>query len=136
MPGPRETAEIAAAIATLDRNDLIARSWTDVHLACDNYGTHKTPAIRDWLARHPRFHVHFTPTGSSWINQVERWFGYLTDQKIRRGARKSVQALEAGIRDWIEQWNENPRPFAWTKTAEEILNSLAEYLSKISGGPH
>ena len=108
----------------------------DVHLVCDNYGTHKTPAIQDWLARHPRFHVHFTPTGSSWINQVERWFGYLTDQKIRRGVHKSVQALEADIRDWIEHWNENPRPFAWTKTAEEILNSLAEYLSKISGGAH
>jgi transposase len=92
---------------------------------------------RKWrLARHPRFRVHFTPTGSSWINQVERWFGYLTDKKIRRGVHKSVQALEADIRDWIEQWNENPRPFAWTKTAEEILNSLAEYLSKISGGAH
>ena len=80
--------------------------------------------------------MHFTPTGSSWINQVERWFGFLTDQKIRRGAHKSVQALEADIRDWIGTWNENPRPFTWTKTAEEILNSLAEYLSKISGGAH
>ena len=120
----------------LKRIDKNVPSGLDVHLVCDNYGTHKTPAIRDWLARHPRFHVHFTPTGSSWINQVERWFGYLTDQKIRRGVHKSVQALEADIRDWIEQWNDNPRPFAWTKTAEEILNSLAEYLSKISGGAH
>jgi hypothetical protein len=85
---------------------------------------------------HPRFHVHFTPTGSSRVNQAERWFGYLTGQKVRRGAHKSVQALEADIRDWVEHWNENPRPFAWTKTAEEILNSLAEYLSKISGGPY
>ena len=82
----------------------------DVHLVCDNYGTHKTPAIRTWLARHPRFHVHFTPTGSSWINQVERWFGYLTDQMIRRGVHKSVQALEADIRNWIEHWNEDPEP--------------------------
>jgi transposase len=104
----------------------------DVHIVCDNYATHKTPEVRDWLAKHPRFHVHFTPTGSSWINQVERWFGYLTDQKIRRGVHKSVQALEADIRDWIEHWNENPRPFAWTKTAEEILHSLAKYLAKIS----
>jgi transposase len=95
----------------------------DVHLVCDNYGTHKTPAIQDWLARRPRFHVHFTPTGSSWINQVERWFGYLTDQKIRCGAHKSLQALEVDIR-------------GWTKTAKEILNSLADYLSKISGGAH
>jgi transposase len=120
----------------LKRIDKNVPAVLDVHLVCDNYGTHKTPAIQDWLARHPRFHVHFTPTGSSWINQVERWFGYLTDQKIRRGAHKSVQSLEADIRDWIENWNQNPRPFAWTKTAEEILNSLAEYLSRISGATH
>jgi hypothetical protein len=90
--------------------------------------------VQQWLARRPRFHVHFTPTGSSWINQVQRWFGYLTDKRIRRGVHKSVQALEADIRAWIEIWNENPRPFAWTKTAEEILNSLAEYITRISTG--
>jgi len=95
-----------------------------VHLICDNYGTHKTPAIRAWLAKHPRFHMHFTPTGSSWINQVERWFGFLTDQMIRRGAHKSVQALEADIRSWVATWNDNPRPFVWTKTAQEIIESL------------
>jgi transposase len=120
----------------LKKIDKNVPSGLDVHLVCDNYGTHKTPAIQDWLARHPRFHVHFTPTGSSWINQVERWFGYLTDKKIRRGVHKSVQSLETDIRDWIENWNENPRPFAWTKTAEEILNSLAEYMTRISGAPH
>jgi hypothetical protein len=87
----------------------------------------------DWLARHPRFRLHFTPTGSSWINQVERWFGYLTAQKIRHGVHKSVQALEADIRAWIENWNQNSRPFTWTKTAEEILDSLAKYIAKISG---
>jgi transposase len=108
----------------------------DVHLICDNYGTHKTPAVRAWLARHPRFHMHFTPTGSSWINQVERWFGYLTEQQIRRGAHKSVQALEADIRSWIVDWNTNPKPFVWTKTAEEILESLARYLRRISGAGH
>jgi transposase len=108
----------------------------DVHLVCDNYGTHKTPEVRAWLARHPRFHVHFTPTGSSWVNQVERWFGLLTDQMIRRGVHKSVQALEADIRKWIEHWNEDPRPFTWTKTAEEILNSLAKYMARISDAPH
>jgi transposase len=117
----------------LKRIDKNVPAALDVHLVCDNYGTHKTPAIQGWLARHPRFHVHFTPTGSSWINQVERWFGYLTDQKIRRGVHKSVQALEADIRQWIEHWNENPKPFAWVKTADEILNSLAEYMAKISG---
>ncbi|MFF0579303.1 IS630 family transposase [Streptosporangium saharense] len=108
----------------------------DVHLICDNYGTHKTAAIKAWLARHPRFHMHFTPTGSSWINQVERWFGFLTDQLIRRGAHKSVQALEKDIRTWIAQWNDNPRPFVWKKTTEEILESLTRYCQRISGaGP-
>ncbi|WP_344469134.1 IS630 family transposase [Kitasatospora kazusensis] len=104
----------------------------DVHLVCDNYATHKTPEIQKWLAQHPRFHVHFTPTGSSWINQVERWFGLLTDKLIRRGVHTSVQALENDIRTWIATWNENPRPFTWTKTADEILNSLADYLTKIT----
>jgi transposase len=108
----------------------------DVHLVCDNLATHKTPAIRDWLARHPRFHVHFTPTGSSWINQVERWFGFLTDQMPRRGVHKSVQALEKDVRAWIETWNEDPRPFIWAKTAEEILDSLAKYIARISGAGH
>jgi transposase len=120
----------------LKRIDKSVPNGLDVHLVCDNYGTHKTPEIQDWLARRPRFHVHFTPTGSSWINQVERWFGYLTDQKIRRGVHKSVQALEADIRDWIGTWNENPRPFAWTKTADEILDSLAKYIARISGAEY
>jgi len=106
----------------------------DVHLVCDNYATHNTPEIRDWLARRPRFHVHFTPTGSSWMNQVERWFGLLTDKLIRRGVHTSVQALENDIRDWIATWNKSPRPFTWTKTADEILNSLADYLAKIGPG--
>ena len=103
----------------------------DVHLVCDNYGTHKTPEIRTWLTRHPRFHVHFTPTGSSWINQVERWFALLTDKLIRRGVHTSVQELEKAIRDWIRTWNADPRPFTWVKTADDILNSLADYLTKI-----
>jgi transposase len=108
----------------------------DIHLICDNYGTHKTPAIKAWLARHPRFHLHFTPTGSSWINQVERWFGFLTDQKIRRSAHKSVRALETDIRAWIADWNAHPRPFIWTKTAEEILDSLARFCRRISDAGH
>ena len=108
----------------------------EIHLICDNYGTHKTPAIRAWLERHPRFHPHFTPTSSSWINQVERWFGFLADQKIRRGAHKSVHALEADIRAWTKNWNEDPTPFTWTKTAEEILDSLARFCQRISGAGH
>ena len=107
-----------------------------VHLVCDNLSTHKAPVIQAWLARHPRFRLHFTPTGSSWINQVERWFGYLTAQRIRRGVHKSVQALEADIRDWIQNWNQNPRPFRWNKTADQILDSLAKYLARISGAGH
>jgi transposase len=121
--------EFLKFLKTIDKN---VPAGLDVHLVCDNYGTHKTPEVQQWLARHPRFRMHFTPTGSSWINQVERWFGYLTDQLIRRGVHKSVQALEADIRTWIETWNQNPRPFAWTKTAEEILDSLARYLEKIT----
>ena len=123
-------AEFKKFLTTIDQT---VPPGLDVHLICDNYGTHKTPAIKAWLGRHPRFHMHFTPTGSSWINQVERWFGYLTDQKIRRGAHKSVQALETDIRDWIADWNTHPKPFLWTKTAEEILESLARYCRRISG---
>jgi transposase len=106
----------------------------EVHLICDNYATHNTAEIKTWLARHPRFHVHFTPTGSSWMNQVERWFGLLTDKLIRRGVHTSVPALENDIKDWIATWNDNPRPFTWTKTADEILNSLADYLAKLGTG--
>src|SRR5262247_2698716 len=106
----------------------------DVHLVCDNYATRNTAEIKTWLARRPRFHVHFTPTGSSWMNQVERWFGLLTDKLIRRGVHTSVQALENDIRDWIATWNTNPRPFTWTKTADEILSSLADYLAKLRTG--
>ena len=102
-----------------------------VQLVADNYGTHKTPEIQAWLAKHPRFHVHFTPTGSSWINQVERWFGLLTDKLIRRGVHTSIQALETDIHDWIATWNDDPKPFTWIKTADDILNSLADYLTKI-----
>jgi transposase len=120
----------------LTRIDKAVPAELDVHLVCDNLATHKTPLIHEWLARHPRFHVHFTPTGSSWLNQVERWFAYLTTQLTSRGVHKSVQALEADVRDWVAQWNTNPKPFVWTKTAEEILNSLARYLQRISGAEH
>jgi transposase len=124
-------AEFKKFLVAIDRAVPTA---LDVHLVCDNYGTHKTPDIQRWLARHPRFHVHFTPTGSSWINQVERWFGLLTDKLIRRGVHTSVAALEKDIQAWIDTWNENPRPFTWIKTADQILESLADYLSKIRPG--
>jgi transposase len=107
-----------------------------VHLVCDNYATHKTDTIQRWLAAHPRFHLHFVPTSSSWLNQVERWFSELTTKLLQRGVHKNVQQLEADIRNWIATWNENPRPFGWTKTADEILGSLAQYCQRISGAGH
>jgi len=116
--------------------DKAVPAQLDVHLVCDNLATHKTPAIHDWLTKHQRFHVHFTPTGSSWINQVERWFGFLTDQLLKRSVHKSVTALEKDVRDWIANWNQDPKPFAWTKTAEEILDSLKKYIARISGVTH
>ena len=103
----------------------------DVHLVLDNYATHKTPAIKTWLLAHPRFHLHFTPTGSSWLNLVERWFAELTNKQIRRGVHKTVQALEKDIRAWIDAWNTEPKPYVWTKTADEILERLASYLNRI-----
>jgi transposase len=108
----------------------------DVHLVCDNYGTHKSPAIVRWLEQHPRFHMHYTPTYSSWINQVERWFAYLTEDLLRRSDHRSVQALEKDIREWVKAWNENPKPFIWVKTAEQILESIARLLKRINGAGH
>ncbi|CAL9328725.1 IS630 family transposase ISMsm2 [Streptomyces sp. enrichment culture] len=103
----------------------------DVHLVLDNYATHKTSAIKTWLVTHPRFHLHFTPTGSFWLNLVGRWFTELTNKQIRRGVHKSVQALEKDIRTWIAAWNTDPKPYVWTKTADEILERLASYLNRI-----
>jgi len=104
----------------------------EVHLILDNYATHKTPDIGRWLLRHPRFHLHFTPTSGSWLNMVERWFGELTTKKIKRGAHMSVRALEKDIREWIATWNENPRPYVWVKTADQILAALARYCERVS----
>lgn len=115
----------------LARIDKEVPAGLDVHLVCDNYATHKTPAIQKWLAAHPRFHMHFTPTYSSWLNQVERWFGLLTERQLRRGVHKNVQALERDIRSWITLWNEEPSPFTWVKTADEILERLTGYLKRI-----
>jgi transposase len=126
-------AEFKKFLTTLDKQ---VPADLQVHLICDNYSTHKTPAIRTWLDAHPRFHMHFTPTYSSWLNQVERWFGLLTDTQLRRGVHKNLQALERDIRAWIKQWNQNPKPFIWTKTADEILQRLAAYLDRIPGAGH
>src|ERR1700694_3347169 len=99
----------------------------DVHLIVDNYATHKTAMSRKWFAKRPRFHVHFTPTYGSWINLVERWFAELTNKRIRRGVFRSVQDLESAIREYIDVHNEDPTPFIWTKTADQILASIARY---------
>src|SRR5712691_8442581 len=102
----------------------------DIHLIMDNYGTHKTAIIRKWFAKRPRFHVHFTPTYGSWINLVERWFAELTNKRIRRGVFRSVKDLETAIREYIEIHNEDPAPFVWTKTADQILASIARYAQR------
>jgi len=108
----------------------------DVHLVLDNSSTHKTPLIKRWLAAHPRFKLHFTPTSSSWLNLVERWFAELTTKKLKRSAHRSVRALNADIRAWIETWNEDPQPFVWTKTADQILESIARYCTRINVTAH
>jgi transposase len=107
-----------------------------VHLVLDNSSTHKTPAIKKWLLAHPRFVLHFTPTSSSWMNLVERWFGELTNKKIRRGAHRSVRALNADIRAWINTWNDNPRPYVWTKTADQILETITRYCTTNNDSGH
>lgn len=107
-----------------------------IHLICDNYGTHKHPTVNKWLQAHPRFHMHFTPTYSSWINQVERLFAYVTADLLQRSDHRSVQALEADIRTWVNAWNQNPKPFVWTKTADQILGSLARLLQRTTGAGH
>jgi transposase len=108
----------------------------DVHVILDNSSTHKTPAIHKWLAAHPRFVLHFTPTSASWLNLVERWFAELTNKKLRRGAHRSVSQLNADIRAWIKTWNQNPKPFVWTKTADQILDSIARYCTRINESGH
>ena len=100
----------------------------DVHLVCDNYGTHKTPAINAWLVKHPRFHMHFTPTSSSWINQVERWFAFITDELIRRGSHTSVQALEADIRTWANGCNQTPNPSSGPNPPNRSSSQSADFL--------
>ncbi|MGB7844382.1 MAG: IS630 family transposase, partial [Candidatus Acidiferrum sp.] len=120
----------------LDRIEAAIPDGLDVHLILDNYGTHKTSLIHRWLARHPRFHVHFTPTSASWLNLVERWFAALTEKQIRRGVHRSTHELEQAIRHYIETTNARPRPFVWTKTADEILASVAPFCKRISDSGH
>jgi transposase/transcriptional regulator with XRE-family HTH domain len=126
-------AEFKKFLAKLDKEvpgDL------QVHLILDNYATHKTPDIKRRLLAHPRVHLHFTPTSASWLNLVERWFAELTQKKLKWGVHRSVQVLEHDIRAWLADWNEHPRPFVWTKTADEILDRVAAYCRRISDSGH
>jgi transposase len=114
----------------LDAVDAQVPHDLDVHLVMDNYGTHKTPLIRHWLVKRPRFHVHFTPTYGSWLNLVERWFAALTTRQLRRGTHRSVTQLERAIREFIDAHHADPKPFVWTKTADEILASIARFAQR------
>ena len=125
--------EFLAFLRTIDKT---VPAELAVHVILDNLSTHKTPAVKTWLLKHPRFHLHFTPTRSSWLNLVERFFAEITVKLLRRGVHRSVVALEKDIRGWIEQWNINPRPYVWTRTADEILESLAAYCGRINDSGH
>ena len=123
-------------LSFLKRIDTAVPAQLDVHLIVDNYATHKHATVRTWLGERPRFHIHYTPTYSSWLNQVERWFGLITQQAIRRGSFRSVRQLVARINQFVQHYNRNCRPFTWTATADSILEKLARLCSHISGTPH
>lgn len=127
------STEFLQFLRTIDAN---VPPELNVHLVMDNYGTHKTPSIKAWFARHPRFHVHFTPTSASWLNQVERWFATLTEKYIRRGTHRSTRQLEQAIRQYLELNNANPKPFAWAKSADDILASIERFCLRISNSRH
>jgi transposase len=125
--------EFRSFLSTID--DTVPRNL-DLHLILDNYGTHKTPLIHRWLVKRPRFHLHFTPTGASWINLVERWFATLTEKQVRRGSYRSTKQLVDAIRGYIRLNNQDPKPFVWTKTADEILTSIARFCQRTSDSGH
>jgi transposase len=133
LHGRHRAVEFKKFLQTIDRE---VPAKLAVHLVLDNASTHKTPAIKKWLLAHPRFVLHFTPTSSSWINLVERWFAELTTKKLRRGTHRSVRALNSDIRAWIQTWNEDPKPFVWAKTADQILESISRYCNRINESRH
>jgi len=125
--------EFRRFLDTIERN---VPAELEVHLILDNYGTHKTQRIRRWLAKRPRFHLHFTPTSASWLNLVERWFAELTEKQIRRGVHRSPLELEHAIRGFIDHHNQNPKPFVWTKSADQILESVARFCKRTLDSVH
>ena len=128
----RKSNTVADFIAFLNKVNREVPAELDVHVILDNLSTHKTRAVHQWLLRHKRFHFHFTSTYGSWMNLVERWFSALTTKKLQRSAHRSVKALAADIRDWVEHWSQSPKPFTWHKSAEEILDRLAGYCTAIN----
>ena len=133
MPSPHRSVEFRKFLDPLDAN--LPRSL-DVHFILDNYGTHKSPILRSWLAKRPRFHLHFTPTSASWLHLVERWLALLTEKQIRRGVHRSARELEAAIQGYLAIYNDHPKPFVWTKTADQILASVARFCNRISESGH
>jgi len=125
--------EFKQFLNTIDRE---VPAGLDVHVVLDNSSTHKTPAIKNWLLAHPRFELHFTPTSSSWLNLVERWFAELTTKLLKRGTHRSVTALNNDIRAWMKTWNDDPRPYVWTKTADQILDCIRRYCDRINDSGH
>lgn len=125
--------EFLSFLRTIEKN---VPEDQDVHLIMDNYGTHKTPKVKNWLARRPHWHVHFTPTSASWLNLVERFFAEITNKQIRRGTFRSVRELERAIEQYLETHNENPKPFVWTATAEEIFGKITRLCQGISNSGH
>jgi transposase len=130
----RKTHTSADFITFLNKVNRNVPVDLDVHVILDNLSAHKSPTVQRWLLRHRRFHFHFTPTYGSWMNLVERWCSALTTKKLQRSAHRNVQELAADIRAWAATWNENPRPFTWHKTADEILERLAGYCADINQG--
>jgi transposase len=128
--------DFAAFLQFLRTVDASVPQVLDVHLVMDNYGTHKTPAIKNWFARHPRFHVHFTPTSASWLNQVERWFATLTQRCVRRGTHRSTRELEQALHRYIKIHNADPKPFMWSKSADQILASVESFCLRTSDSRH
>jgi len=125
-------------IKFLDHIDatLVKEPGTSIHLVMDNYGTHKTPKVKRWFQRHPEYHLHFIPTSSSWLNQVERFFAAITEKRIRRGSFRSVKDLEKAIKEYLDNHNKDPKPFVWTATADKILNRIAGVSERISDSGH
>ena len=123
-------------IKFLDQIDTAVPPALDVHIILDNYATHKTAAVHNWLAKRPRYHLHFTPTSSSWLNLVERWFAALTEKQLRRGVFRSTRQLEAAIMHFLETNNDQPKPFIWTKTADQIFASIARFCARTSNSRH